>query len=52
MIVYCRRIEPNYAKDEAAGNNAKSGANKMVIASFPQRIKAILKRISDYMLDN
>ena len=28
------------------------GASKTVLTSFPQKIKYILKRISDYMIDN
>jgi len=37
MIVYARRIDPNYAKDEASENPGvvAPGARKTVLASFP-----------------
>ena len=50
MIVYCRRIDPNYAKDDESAEGGPRGG-KAQMASFPQRIKQILKRFSDYMID-
>ena len=52
MVVYCRRIDPNYAPDDASAEGGPSrGQSKVSMASFPQRIKKILKRFSDYMID-
>ena len=52
MIIYARRIDPNYAKDAGDGKSKRTGASKNAMTSFPQRIKTILKRFSDYMVDN
>ena len=50
-MAYCRRVDPNYGKEEAVPEGGR-GASKTMMTAFPQRIKKILKKFSDYMIDN
>ena len=52
MIVYTRRLDPTYAKDEStAAAKPGAGANKVTLSSFPERMKQILKKYAEYMVD-
>lgn len=51
IVAYARRVDPNYGKDEVVPEGAR-GTSKTLMTAFPQRIKAILKKFSDYMIDN